>query len=68
MTVESPCINICRMDPLSGYCEGCFRTLEEITAWSRADDDLKREILDRVATRGAGSDLFGTGAAGGTGR
>ncbi|MCB1901077.1 DUF1289 domain-containing protein [Cognatazoarcus halotolerans] len=58
MSIDSPCINICRMDRRTGLCEGCFRTIEEITVWSRADDALKREILARVARRGAHSDIF----------
>lgn len=56
--IASPCINICRMDPRSGYCEGCFRTLAEIAAWSAATDAEKRAILDRVAERAAAADLF----------
>ena len=28
--VPSPCINICTIDPDSGYCMGCSRTQEEI--------------------------------------
>ena len=51
MSIDSPCINICRMDARTGLCEGCFRTMEEITAWSRADDAAKRAILERVAER-----------------
>ncbi|MCB1910400.1 MAG: DUF1289 domain-containing protein [Zoogloeaceae bacterium] len=51
MSIDSPCINICRMDARTGLCEGCFRTIEEITAWSRADDAAKRAILERVAER-----------------
>ena len=39
------------MDARTGLCEGCFRTIEEITAWSRADDAAKRAILERVAER-----------------
>ena len=46
--VASPCIDICRMDPVTGLCEGCARTIDEIAAWSRLDDaaklDLKRLI------------------------
>ncbi|MGA2779384.1 MAG: DUF1289 domain-containing protein [Steroidobacteraceae bacterium] len=30
----SPCINICSLDE-QGYCRGCYRTIEEIAAWSR---------------------------------
>lgn len=31
---SSPCVNICRMDPVTGLCVGCARTLAEIAAWS----------------------------------
>jgi predicted Fe-S protein YdhL (DUF1289 family) len=27
--VISPCISICRIDPVTGYCYGCARTNEE---------------------------------------
>jgi predicted Fe-S protein YdhL (DUF1289 family) len=42
--VLSPCINVCRMDPATGFCEGCYRTLDEIAAWSRMTDAQKREV------------------------
>ena len=29
----SPCIGICRIDRASGFCTGCLRNLDEITAW-----------------------------------
>ena len=31
--VPSPCIQICRISPLTGWCEGCQRRLEEIGLW-----------------------------------
>ncbi len=34
--VPSPCIRVCRMNPHSGLCEGCLRTLDEIIQWSAA--------------------------------
>jgi predicted Fe-S protein YdhL (DUF1289 family) len=51
MSLASPCINVCRMDPDSGLCEGCFRTLDEIALWARIDDDRRAAILTRVARR-----------------
>ena len=36
--LASPCINVCRMDEQSGLCAGCFRTIDEISVWSRIDD------------------------------
>jgi predicted Fe-S protein YdhL (DUF1289 family) len=64
--VPSPCINVCRMDVATGWCEGCLRTIDEIAAWGRLDDEAKRRVLqvlrDRrptwrqiVAARGAGA-------------
>lgn len=47
----SPCINICSIDDDSGYCRGCWRTREEIAAWGLADEDARREILERLAER-----------------
>ena len=49
--VPSPCINICRIHPGTGWCEGCLRTLDEITVWSRLGDAGKTAVLARVAER-----------------
>lgn len=49
--VPSPCIDVCRMDPRSGWCVGCLRTLEEIAGWAGLDDDAKRAVLARLAER-----------------
>ncbi|MBS0357094.1 MAG: DUF1289 domain-containing protein [Proteobacteria bacterium] len=53
MSIPSPCINVCRMDEAKAYCEGCFRTIPEITEWSRASEARKQEILDLIAARQA---------------
>lgn len=52
--VASPCIGVCELDPASGFCRGCLRTGEEIAAWRDADDEMRGEILARVAARRAG--------------
>ena len=49
--VPSPCINVCRMDASTGWCEGCFRTLDEIAAWSTLDDAARRAVWARLADR-----------------
>ncbi len=51
--VASPCINVCRMHAATGWCEGCARSLDEIAAWSRADEASKRAILERLPERQA---------------
>ena len=42
--VPSPCVSVCRMSPDRSHCEGCFRTLDEIRAWSQADGARRRAI------------------------
>jgi len=49
--VASPCINICRMDETSGYCEGCRRSLEEIACWSAYSPAEKRAVLALLRAR-----------------
>lgn len=49
--VPSPCVSICRMDTGSGLCEGCFRTIEEIRAWSGSDDAAKKVMWARLTER-----------------
>ena len=50
-TVPSPCVNICRIEPDSGLCAGCRRTLDEIAAWSRLDDARKRVVWAQLPGR-----------------
>ena len=49
--VPSPCLSICKLDSATEFCEGCFRTLDEIAAWSRLDDESKRAVWRLVAER-----------------
>ncbi|WP_124093468.1 DUF1289 domain-containing protein [Burkholderia gladioli] len=50
--VASPCTAICRIEPATGWCVGCGRTLEEIAAWRDLDDAGRRAILARIAASG----------------
>ena len=49
--VPSPCLSVCRMDPNTEVCEGCFRTLDEIAAWGRMGDEEKRGVWMLIAER-----------------
>ncbi len=54
--VTSPCISICKTDPLSGFCYGCGRTNEEKNTWKNENtsnewkiknlEDLKNRLSD----------------------
>lgn len=59
--VPSPCISICRMDPGSGFCEGCLRTIAEIAAWSRMDDAEKRRVWRAIELRAEAGFLVAAG-------
>ena len=53
MSVPSPCINVCRMNPATGWCEGCLRSIDEIAGWSRASEAERQRILAVLAARRA---------------
>ena len=47
--VVSPCIKICTLQ--NDFCIGCGRTTQEIAEWSKASDEKKRDILERLPDR-----------------
>ena len=47
----SPCVGICLLDPATGYCRGCLRSVAEIAAWYEAGAAEKRAILARLDQR-----------------
>lgn len=49
--VESPCIGICHIGKEHQFCEGCFRSEEEISQWITFSDEQKKEILQLVTQR-----------------
>jgi predicted Fe-S protein YdhL (DUF1289 family) len=42
VVVESPCINVCKIE--NDVCIGCGRTLEEIAHWSEMTDEEKEQV------------------------
>jgi prolyl-tRNA editing enzyme YbaK/EbsC (Cys-tRNA(Pro) deacylase)/predicted Fe-S protein YdhL (DUF1289 family) len=49
--VPSPCNSVCRMNAQTALCEGCYRSIDEILAWSSADDQTKRSIWQSIGQR-----------------
>lgn len=49
--VPTPCIKVCQMDKISGYCKGCWREMREIAAWQNLDDASKRLIWQEIVVR-----------------
>lgn len=52
--VPSPCVAICRLDPATGWCVGCRRTLQEIAAWPNASEVQRQAIVDALSGRRVG--------------
>ena len=48
--IISPCISICKTDPITGYCYGCARTNEEKKMWKdeHTTNEWKSENLKRL--------------------
>tara|TARA_B100000965_G_C19550966_1_gene739990 strand:+ start:1345 stop:1602 length:258 start_codon:yes stop_codon:yes gene_type:complete len=57
--IVSPCISICKTDPLSSYCYGCARTNEEKKIWKNPDttDEWKNSNLNDIQSRMSGWQL-----------
>ena len=49
--IPTPCISVCRVNADNGLCEGCFRTLGEISAWGRSTAANKRELWKTIMHR-----------------
>ena len=57
--IISPCISICRTDPVTGYCYGCARTNDEKKQWKdeSSSNEWKKENLKIIITRMQGWQL-----------
>ena len=57
--IISPCISICRTDPITGYCYGCARTNEEKKKWKdeNVTNNWKAENLKIIIKRMQGWQL-----------
>ena len=49
--IASPCISVCKMSVVTGYCLGCWRTRDEIKVWAAADSKERLVILERLRER-----------------
>ncbi len=51
--IISPCISICKTDPVTGYCYGCARNKEEVKIWKdeSTSEKWKENNLKEIQTR-----------------
>ena len=51
--VISPCISICKTDPVTGFCYGCGRNNEEKKTWKKENTTVewKKKNLTEIKSR-----------------
>jgi uncharacterized protein len=49
--IETPCIQVCVVDPVSGYCIGCGRSGGEIAGWIGFTPKERSEIMSGLPER-----------------
>jgi len=50
MPLPSPCVSVCVLND-EDVCEGCWRSVQEITRWGAMDNDERREVLAQLYGR-----------------
>jgi predicted Fe-S protein YdhL (DUF1289 family) len=51
--VASPCVKVCCVEPASGLCLGCQRTLPEIARWGTMTEAERAAIMADLPGRAA---------------
>ena len=57
--IISPCLSICKTDPVSGFCYGCCRTNEEKRIWKdkKTTEEWKKNNIEEITKRMLGWQL-----------
>jgi predicted Fe-S protein YdhL (DUF1289 family) len=49
--IDTPCVNVCVVDPENGFCIGCGRTRSEIAGWIAMSAAERREVMAGLPSR-----------------
>jgi len=49
--IESPCVKLCVIHPEERLCMGCFRSIDEISSWSRLTQAERSTIMADLPAR-----------------
>ena len=60
--IESPCTKVCTLDPLSGLCLGCGRTVDEIALWTAMSAAERARVMAELPKRRATTQPINTKA------
>lgn len=51
MAIQSPCVDICKIDGKTGFCIGCLRTRDEIREWKNMTDHRRHQVINDSSRR-----------------
>ena len=49
--IQSPCVKLCVVHPEARLCVGCYRSIDEISRWSRMTPDERISIMTQLQSR-----------------
>jgi len=49
--IVSPCIGVCAINDSNGFCQGCYRTVEEIREWWNMTDEDREKVMGTLDQR-----------------
>ncbi|MFZ9642485.1 MAG: DUF1289 domain-containing protein [Candidatus Methylopumilus sp.] len=49
--IVSPCIGVCTMNDSTGFCQGCYRTVDEIREWWNMTDQAREKVMGALDQR-----------------
>lgn len=49
--IASPCVKLCVVHPEERICVGCFRTIDEISTWSRKSHEERAALIQELPNR-----------------
>jgi predicted Fe-S protein YdhL (DUF1289 family) len=49
--MQSPCVRLCLIEPATGLCTGCGRSLVQIARWSSMTNEERQRIMNELSDR-----------------
>jgi len=49
--IVSPCIGVCAINDSNGFCQGCYRTVEEIREWWNMTYEDREKVMGTLDQR-----------------
>ncbi|MGI9513304.1 MAG: DUF1289 domain-containing protein [Anderseniella sp.] len=49
--IQSPCVQLCVIEPDSGFCMGCGRTRDEIASWISLSPAERQTVIGQLGQR-----------------